>query len=65
MFSGERKFSWWQHQHEYTEEDLLRLLDDSLFTKYKIYPVVLGLCSGPIFLYAERVPEFLRKFANF
>jgi len=65
IFSGERKFPWWEHLREYTEEDLLHLLGASLFTKYKIYPVVFGLHGGPIFFYAERVPEFLRRFANF
>src|SRR5450756_3245946 len=36
IFSGERKFPWWEHLREYTEEDLLHLLGASLFTKYKI-----------------------------
>jgi len=57
MFSGERKFPWWEHLREYTEDDLERLLETSLFREYKILPVVSRLHGGPIFIYMEKVPE--------
>jgi SAM-dependent methyltransferase len=65
IFTGPREFPWWEHLREYIEDDLLRLLDASLFTDYKILPVVFGLHGGPVFIYAERVPDVLRRFANF
>lgn len=64
-FSGKREFPWWEHLREYTEDDLERLLETSLFHEYKILPVVFGLHGGPIFIYMEKVPEVFRRFANF
>jgi len=65
IFTGPREFPWWEHLREYTEDDLERLLETSLFREYKILPVVFGLHGGPIFIYMEKVPEVFRRFANF
>ena len=61
---GEREFPWWEHVREYTEEDLLRLIDSSKFTKFEIKPLVLGLFGGEVFVYFESVPPRFRKYAN-
>lgn len=64
-FTGERKFPYQEHQREYIEKDLISLLKKSKFDKYEIIPVVFGLHGGPIYIYQEKVPKALRKFANF
>lgn len=65
IFTGERQFPWWEHQKEYTEEDLFKILDRSPFIDYAIIPRVLGLHGGPVFIYLESVPDLFRRFANF
>lgn len=65
MFIGERKFPFWEHQREYTERDLLNLLESSCFRKFQIIPVVFGIQGGPVFWYLESVPKSFRKLANF
>ncbi len=65
IFTGERKFPFWEHQREYIESDLARLLKASSFNNFKIIPLVLGLHGGPIFLYSESVSRKFRKFANY
>lgn len=64
-FLGEKKFPSGEHEREYTEEDLMRLLRRSNFKKYEIEPVVFGLHGGSIFLYLKKVPKIFRKWANF
>ncbi len=63
--TGDRKFPYWEHQREYTEPDLRRLLAGSEFKRYEIYPVAWGLHGGPVFCYLTRVPRPLRRFAQF
>ncbi|MFH1905617.1 MAG: methyltransferase domain-containing protein [bacterium] len=65
IFISERKFPFWEHQREYTEKDLLNLLEDSYFREFQIIPVVFGIQGRPIFWYLESVPKLFRKFANF
>lgn len=65
IFTGERKFPYWEHVREYTEKDLLNLLIASKFKKFHIYPVVFGIHGGPIFMYIEKCPHILRRYANF
>ena len=64
LVSGPRTFPHWEHHREYTEEDLLDLLDRSYFEKYEIRAVAVGLVGGPISVYIESVPGRLRKYAN-
>ena len=61
----DREFPWWEHQREYIEKDLEKLLEASLFESYQIRPVAFGLHGGPFFLYTDKVPKRLRKYANY
>ncbi len=65
FFTGERKFPMGEHQREYTEKDMLQLLDASRFRKYRVIPIVFGIHGGPVHLYSESVPHYFRKFAGF
>lgn len=65
LFTGERKFPYWEHQREYIEADLQRLLAASDFKRYEIIPLVFGLHGGRVFCYARKVPRFLRSMANY
>lgn len=65
LFTGEREFPWWEHVREYTEDDLVELIESSLFEQYTILPLVFGLHGGPVFIYSEKVPRRFRKYANF
>ena len=66
VFTGERKFPYWEHIREYTRKDLEELITGSKFSlsKAKITGLVLGIHSG-IRLFFKRVPFFLDKFSNF
>jgi len=66
VFTGERQFPWWEHIREYTEDDLKDLSLRSMFkNNFKIIPLVFGLHGGSTFLYLERPPKPLRKWANY
>lgn len=65
VFMGHRKFPYWEHQREYTENDLLNLLNKSLFDKYIVTPLVFGIHGGPIHCYVVNPPVFMRKYANY
>ena len=67
IFTGERKFPYWEHQREYIKGDLLKLIKQSNFeiTKAAINGIALGLCGGRIFFYIKKVPVFLEKFSNY
>lgn len=64
-FGPARTFPWWEHQREYTEPDLLRLLAASRFETFTIQPHVLGLLGGRLFAYSTFVPHRLRTLANY
>ncbi len=65
LFTGERKFPFWEHQREYVEEDLRRLLASSSFKRYEVIPLVFGLHGGHLFCYLRNVPHPLRGMANY
>lgn len=65
LFTGERKFPWWEHVREYTETDLTGLLERSQFSRYEIVPVGLGIQGGPVHIYTTSIPRFVRRFATF
>jgi SAM-dependent methyltransferase len=65
MFTGERKFPCWEHQREYVEADLQRLLTASAFKRYEIFSLVFGLHGGPVFCYWKEVAHCLRSMANY
>lgn len=67
FFTHERKFPHWEHQREYTKDDLLSLARKSLFknSKVQVNSLVFGLHSGYFFMYFKTCPEFLIKTANY
>ncbi|MBI5820890.1 MAG: methyltransferase domain-containing protein [Verrucomicrobia bacterium] len=65
LFTGERKFPYWEHQREYIEADLQRLLESTAFKRYEIHPLVFGLHGGPVFCYMKTAPHCLRGMANY
>jgi len=65
VFSGDRKFPYWEHVREYTEKDVFELLNQSLFENFKVIPVGFGIHGGLVFCYSENVPQRFRGFANF
>jgi ubiquinone/menaquinone biosynthesis C-methylase UbiE len=65
LFTGERKFPYWEHVREYTEEDLIKLISKSNFKKYQIIPVVFGIHGGTFKIYLKNVPKYFRKLSNF
>jgi SAM-dependent methyltransferase len=65
IFTGDRKFPYWEHVREYNYDDLLHLLNDSRFKKFQIIPVTFGIHGGPIYWYLEKPPIMFRKHTNF
>jgi len=65
LFTGEKKFPYWEHIREYTEHDLIELIKKTKFKKYKITPVCLGIHGGNFKIYLKKVPKPFRKFSNF
>lgn len=65
VFTGDKKFPFWEHQREYSEDDLHRLLNASRFREFRVIPVVFGIHGGPFFWYLESAHGYLRKYANF
>jgi SAM-dependent methyltransferase len=64
-FTGKREFPFWEHQREYTDKDLICLLDKSKFAKFNILPIAFGIHGGKVFCYIEQVPKCAKKYANF
>ena len=65
LFTGERKFPYWEHQREHVEADLLRLLGSSVFRRFENHALVPGLHGGPVFCYMKEAPRCLRATANY
>jgi SAM-dependent methyltransferase len=65
LFTGKRTFPWWEHEREYTEEDLNTLISKSLFKRFAISGHVLGIHGGPLYIYATKVPKQMKKYSNF
>ena len=65
LFTGGRKFPWWEHLREYTESDLRILIGSSSFKKYDIIPVTFGIHAWPLLFYMKKCPVVFRKVANF
>ncbi len=65
IFTGDRIFPYEEHIREYTETDLLNLLDSSNFKKFFIKPVVFGIHGGPIYFYFQKCPHIFRRWTNF
>lgn len=52
-----------EHQREYSKQDLDHLLEASLFSKYEVSPVGLGLHAGSLDMYLDSMPSRLGKYA--
>jgi SAM-dependent methyltransferase len=65
LFTGDRKFPWWEHVSEYTERDLEVLIKSSSFKKFNIIPVTFGFHAWPILFYLRKCPRAFRKLATF
>lgn len=66
-FLGKKKFPDLasEHQREYIEEDLIKLLKKSKFKRYKIKPVVFGLHGGSYYFYSDKIPKLFYNYCNF
>ena len=67
FFTQERQFPYWEHQREYTEEDLIKLVSKTLFkdSEIQINNLVFGLHGGYFFIYMKNCPKFLKNKANY
>ena len=65
FFTGAKKFPYEEHEREYVESDLIKLIQASPFKKFRIIPVAFGLHGGPVYLYTQKVPLSVRRLANF
>lgn len=65
LITPERKFPYWEHIREYTESDLVKLIKSTKFKNFKITPVVIGFHFGKIRICLTKVPNMLKKYANF
>lgn len=64
---GEREFPLREHVREYTEKDIVGLINASHFNikNCDILPYIFGLYSGILKIYLEDCPRILKKYANF
>lgn len=65
IFTGPRKFPWWEHIREYSYNDINKLCHNSPFKKFTITPVVFGIHAHPWYLYSKNVPQLVKKYSNF
>ncbi|MBI1884570.1 MAG: hypothetical protein HYS08_10280 [Chlamydiae bacterium] len=68
FFTGKRKFPWWEHVREYTEQDLRRLIGLSPFSDFKIISLVFGIHNVPhvpFSVFLTRVPRLLKNLSNY
>ncbi len=67
LFTGKRKFPYWEHEREYVKEDIVKLIKNSYFYKcnYSVRGLTLGLHGGPYWSYLKKFPKFLECFSGF
>lgn len=65
IFTGKRKFPWWEHKREYTKEDLQNLKDDAGFKEGLIYGMFLGLHSRSLIAGFSTCPNLFERWCNF
>jgi len=65
IFTGPRKFPWWEHIREYSYDDIQKLCLSSPFKKYSIKPLIFGFHNGYFKLYLRKVPKIFIKYANY
>lgn len=67
LFTGERKFPYWEHMREYIRADLENLIANSVFScrKAKITGFGLAIRGIGIRLYVKKTPVVLGRLSNF
>ena len=65
LFTGKRKFPWWEHKREYTKKDLQNLKDDAGFKEALIYSTFLGLHSHSLIAGFSSCPKLFERWCNF
>lgn len=65
IFTGPRKFPWWEHVREYSYDDINNLCLNSPFKKYSIEPLIFGFHNGYFKIYFKKVPKTFIKYANY
>lgn len=66
IFTGPRKFPFWEHIREYSYTDLNTLLTKSSFKNFKITPILFGIqASKHLKLYSTVVPKQFYNLANY
>jgi len=65
IFTGPKKFPWWEHIREYSLEDIKKLCRLSPFKKYSITPIVFGFHNAYFKIYSKKVPKCFEKYANY
>lgn len=65
MFTGPKKFPYWEHVREYSFDDINKLCKNSSFNKYIITPVVFGFHNGYFKIYLKKVPKIFIKYSNY
>lgn len=65
IFTGERKFPWWEHKREYVSGELLDLAKRSGFQNVYVHSKFLGIHTYMIILGFSCYPRILDKWCNF
>ena len=65
IFTGERKFPWWEHKREYLKQELLDLAGNTGFQNIVVHSKFLGLHTYMIILGFSCYPRILDKWCNF
>lgn len=65
IFTGKRKFPWWEHKREYIKEALQNLKDDAGFKEALIYGMFLGLHSHSLIAGFSSCPKLFKRWCNF
>ncbi len=65
IFTGPRKFPWWEHVREYSYDDINKLCNNSPFKNFTITSVIFGFHNGYFKLYLKKVPKIFIKYANY
>ena len=65
LFTGPRKFPYWEHQREYIKKDLINLINMSKFKKFNIIPILFGINTKYIKIYLKKFPDKLKRYVNY
>lgn len=65
LFTGRRKFPWYDHQREYTKEDLLELVKQGRFNRASVESKFLGVHSHRVIFGFLRFPKLFNRWCSF